>query len=146
MSAGYSHPYPSTAEDWKSGELLCWHHQQSYMASDAGSTSTPISHTILLADMVPSLPTIRAMHALFEWEKWVDQSVNPSTGEAATKQKKAWNSLVVESYFYCLLNQLAANLCQGMGLGCRLTIKGIRSVAHCSTNQLPRPANAQRDN
>ena len=46
--------------------------------------------------MVLSLPTIRAMHALFEWEKWVDQSVNPSTGEAATKQKKAWNSLVVD--------------------------------------------------
>ena len=36
------------------------------------------------------------------------QSVNPTTGLVATKQK-TWDSLVVESCFSCLLNQQAAN-------------------------------------
>ena len=76
-----------------------------YLASAAGSAS--ISQAILSAGMTPSLPSIQAQ-ALVSWGKLVDQSVDPATGVAATKQK-TWDSLVVESCFSCLLNQQAAN-------------------------------------
>ena len=76
-----------------------------YLASAAGSA--PISQAILPAGMTPSLPSIQAQ-ALVKWGKWVDESVRPPIGVAATKQK-TWDTLVVESCFSRLLNQQAAN-------------------------------------
>ena len=55
-----------------------------YLASAAGSA--PISQAILPAGMTPSLPSIQAQ-ALVKWGKWVDESVKPPIGVAATKQK-----------------------------------------------------------
>ena len=57
--------------------------------------------------MTPSLPSIQAQ-AQVKWGKWVDESVKPPIGVAATKQK-TWDSVVIESCFSHLLNQQAAN-------------------------------------
>ena len=76
-----------------------------YLASAADSA--PISQAILPAGMTPSLLSIQAQ-AQVKWGKWVDESVKPPIGVAATKQK-TWDSLVVESCFSRLLNQQAAN-------------------------------------
>ena len=109
-----------------------------YLAS--ASSSALISQAILPAGMTPSLPTIQAQ-VLVKWGKWVEQSVNPPTGVAATKQK-TWDSLVIESCFSRLLNQQTANprekaqlqACSQKGSGAWLTTLPISSLGQRMCN------------